>query len=229
MDVVYVLKKAKNDCQELRYSLRSLINMKHKKVFIVWYNPSWVKNIIHIEAEDNLWTKYKNVINKYKIICDDERISEDFILMNDDIYILEKLEKLEIYKKCSLKEHLDYIKKINNWKWPYYEVVHRVFELFPEWDSYNTHTPMIYNKKKLKKLLEKYWDQEISIRSLYWNTYKIPASRLDNKKVSDCKIKDFQHEEVNKLFMSSNDWAVHHNIFYKILDSKFSKPWAYEL
>jgi hypothetical protein len=87
MDVVYILREWYSDCLELRYSLRSLENIEHWKVFFIWWCPWWAKNIVHIKAADPYQVKSLNALHKIKIACSDERISDDFILMNDDFYI----------------------------------------------------------------------------------------------------------------------------------------------
>jgi CCR4-NOT transcriptional regulation complex NOT5 subunit len=48
----------------------------------------------------------QNVRDKYKIICECEDISDDFILMNDDFYILNKVEEIKYYHRGKLKKVL---------------------------------------------------------------------------------------------------------------------------
>ena len=228
MDVVYVLRKTNNDNIEFRYSLRSLKNLKHDKVFVVWHNPHRTKGLHHIFAEDKHECKYKNVFNKYKMICDDPDISDDFILMNDDIYMLKPVE-LQVYVKGTLKDHLEYIKESCWRKSIYYKMVQKIHKLFPDGYSYNTHTPMVYNKIKLKALLNRYWDEKISLRSLYWNIYGIEPKKLnENEKISDCKVHDLSKWLVNDKYMSTNNEATMYNLFYEVLDKFFRFKWEYE-
>lgn len=226
MDIVYVLRKWPMNSIELLYSLRSLENIEHWKVFIVWYRPNWIRNVIHIPAEDNLWSKYKNVMNKYNIICNDDRISDDFIFMNDDIYIIEKTEDLPYYTKWTLKAHLDYITG-TVWNTKYYEVIDKVYNIFPEWYSFNVHCPIVYNKEKLKDLIEVYIDDEISIRSLYWNTYIKEHIPFWEWEISDCKIKD-GYDWIDNKFLSSNDISAKSNEFIGKLQGKFPNESIYE-
>jgi len=116
MDIVYLVKKTKDDNIELRYSLRSLSNIKHDRVFFVWYKPKWIKNIIHIPYEDRN-TKFENVKDKHKIIS--ELDIEDFIYMNDDFYFLEKQE-VENYIIWTLQEQKKYINRRDGWSISYY-------------------------------------------------------------------------------------------------------------
>lgn len=231
MDVVYPFRDWPNNSIELRYSLRSLQNIDHGKVFIIWSKPDWINNIIHIQAEDNTWSKYLNVINKYKMICEDPRISEDFILMNDDIYINKKIDKIQIYTKWTLLGHMEYI--INMYgPSRYWEIMNKVYQIYPKWYSYNTHTPMIYNKKKLKEVLDEFWSSEISVRSIYWNKYDIESTEYKIWDVWDCKIykiRDVMIEYLkDKIYISSDDKISRYVYFEAIMKTLFPNKSKYE-
>ena len=172
MDVVYIVKETKDKNMELFFSLRSLQNIKYNRVFIIWYKPKWIKNIIHIDHQD-LKSKYENVKEKHKIIAD--LWLDDFIYMNDDFYFLEKQE-VKNYIIWTLQAQKKYIQR-RDWykKSKYYLWLDYIQNTF--WKdalSYEAHTPMIMNWQKLKDLINKYPDYKANIlRSLYWNYYKI--------------------------------------------------------
>lgn len=89
MDILYVIGKGSlaND-DELRYSLRSLASRCKDlgKIFIVGEKIDWLQNVCHIEAEDKHKKPWKNVLDKIRIACLNEELSEDFLLMNDDFF-----------------------------------------------------------------------------------------------------------------------------------------------
>lgn len=155
MDLVYPLIKWYNNNLELRYSLRSLTNLKYDNIYLLWYKPDWIKWIEHIEAEDNHYIKVVNVINKLKIVCEDDRISEDFILMNDDFYILKPTE-IKYFNQWTISEHID--RRESNWvfHWVYAECLRYTNLMFPYWLDFELHIPIIYNKTRLKELFAKY-------------------------------------------------------------------------
>lgn len=223
MDVVYVYRKWPINGIELRYSLRSLSNIEHWDVYIVWYKPDWIQNIIHIPMQDNLWSKYKNVINKYKTICEDERISDNFVLMNDDIYFLKEILEIPYYTRGSLKELVRYYKE-KYWQSSYMNVVEKVYNLYPDWASFNCHCPIVYNKKKLKKLLDKIEDDEISIRSLYWNKYKVKGVEY----WGDCKVFKWSMGIKDWEYLSTSDGAIYTTKIKEFLKRKFPKKCDYE-
>jgi len=239
MDIVYPVIRTRDDNLELRYSLRSLKNIKHNKVFIIWYKPKWVKNVIHIEYDDKNW-RWQNVIDKYRIACNDSRISDDFIWMMDDVFILEKITNIPYYKMCNIKDYLDYLEVRwikGNW---YYQAMEWLLEYYPEWDCFDTHTPIIYNKDKLNNIIEKYWWLRGSKRSLYCNEYwlewiywNFPDYKdiWSETKIDDCKCYNSETFKIIKWqkYLSSNYKTIKNKKIKKYMDTKFNKQSKYEI
>lgn len=224
MDVVYLLRRWPKDCIELKYSLRSLSNIQHDRVFIVWYRPRRIRKINHIQADDK-WYRFDNVINKYRLICNDERISDDFILMHDDNYILNKLDTIPYYKRWTLKEHKEAIYD-KFWENMYYKSINWVYEMFKKWYSFDVHTPIIYNKNKFKKIIDMYWWLVASKRSIYCNYYHIKWVKYEHK---DCKLYKGKLDIDDKAdFLSSDDNIVNEEKFINFIKQKFPNKSKYE-
>lgn len=232
LDVVYVFRPWPSDSIELRYSLRSLINIPHRNVYIVGALPNWINKdkVIHIPATDEDENPYKNVIRKYITICNTEEISDNFILMNDDIYFLKPTAVLPYYTQWTLKEYLNRIQHKNTGK--FYKNVEKVYKLFPKGNAFNTHTPIIYNKANLLKLIDKYKEESINIRSLYCNHYKIKwTSFYDEFGRYDIKIRNNRIQSIQNLsemrYLSTN-WDVNYKA-KQFLDNIFEKYYYFEL
>src|SRR5690554_3413219 len=91
IDVVYVYKQSGNG-DELKHSLRSLRNLAdfNGKVFIVGDSHTWFSNdITHIPCPSKTRNFYLDAEEKWLKAISDERISDNFIAMNDDMYITE--------------------------------------------------------------------------------------------------------------------------------------------
>lgn len=228
MDIVYVYKHWWGNWLELKYSLRSLVNINHNNVYIVWDKPDWAKNIIHIPVPDDKWSKYLNVLGKYRAICENENISENFVLMNDDMYIMEPITDIPYYIKWTLKEHIEYIKE-KHWDTKYCEVINRVYKKYKNWLAFTVHCPIIYNKQKLKKLLDTIWDEEISIRSLYWNMYNVPYEKYNKNDISDCKVYLMDRKYNLWRFLSSDDSSVRNMSFIRFMNQRFPSKCKYEI
>ena len=98
MDAVYIVGKGstKND-EELRYSLRSLCKnmLDLRKVYIVGHLPDFCQNVIHIPCEDRHDKRWKNALEKTRQAATADGITDEFLLMNDDFFMLEPFSGAE--------------------------------------------------------------------------------------------------------------------------------------
>lgn len=231
MDIVYTLKDRYNG-EELRYSLRSLGNVPHDKVFFVGGCPKWAANIIHIPTKQT-GTKYKNTTNNLKIACKDQRLSENFIYMNDDFFILEPIKTQElIYNNGTVQSVLDIKLKKYPLGNPYFNGMAQTKDFLQELGisdplSYELHIPFIFNKNKFLKMYEITGVKEIPCfhkRTVYGNLYLKGGEFMKDVKIfMDSK---FQPNELGK-FLSCDDSG-----FQKIghfLNNKFPTKSKYEV
>lgn len=87
MDVVYLCRPGENE--ELRYSLRSLVNMPHDQVWIFGGMPDWVRGVRWYQLPQ--WgAKYETTFRNLAEAVEHPEVSDPFILMNDDFYIMRK-------------------------------------------------------------------------------------------------------------------------------------------
>lgn len=214
MDIVYLLKNSPTN-EELTYSLRSLVNLTHDKVFLVGgcptnLNKSSLTHISIVQGPD----KYRNTTNAIQLVCKDSRLSENFVLMNDDFFILKPIK--------------DTINELNLTRGPIQEVVKEMVSR-PNSDSpymagmtqtnvflqdlgynmplsYELHIPMVFSKKQLLDVfLLKHLDSlsMIQWRSIYGNIYL-----KNSQKVEDVKVyHNFYHPIVSDKFLSTEDMS----------------------
>jgi len=223
MDIVYILREWADNCLELRYSLRSLKNIEHDKVYIIWYKPEWVENVIHISAEDPYKIKSLNALHKINIACNYKNISDDFILMNDDFYITKETE-IKYYNQWSIMDH--YLEKRDRLqRGSYINNLYKTFQLFPRWKDFSLHTPIVYNKVKFLALQTKYdMTQWYLLRNLYCNHYWIVWEYL-----KDFKIRNLEEiPEELPTFLSNLDCLIVSEEFKALLESLFPDQWRYE-
>lgn len=218
MNFVYISRGDEN--QELRYSIRSVEHhFPNSEVWVVGGISNWYKGKnIPLEQSSG---KYKNAVANLKTIVESDEIPEEFILMNDDFFILDKINtipyyhegllsvKIEKYKK--LKMDTNYIGKLGST----YAKLEKMG--FKEPLSYETHTPMLMAKSKLKEILQycpaNFW------RSLYGNIYQVGGEEIKDVKVYyRDRLSEISnnHQEQKIPFLSTDDES-----FIKIKDSLF--------
>lgn len=167
--------------QELKYCLRSI--EKHLTgyghIFIIGHKPAFLNDkVIHIPAsdEDKTFWKERNIFNKIMIACGDERVTEDFLFMNDDHFLLCNFigNGFPYYYSGYLMEYSDRPDQYGNSAKNTYDIMKVKNELARYWDI---HCPIIYNKTMFVQLSVYDWNKKYGycIKSLYCEHHNIDA------------------------------------------------------
>jgi len=204
MDFVYILGSGSNWLDnELRYSLRSLKNVKDKigKIWVVGKDSGFLKDVEHVPFPDDFKNKNQNALAKILFVCNEEPfLSEDFVLMNDDFYFL-KPQPIKNRARKSLKETLtDYRKRNINSK--YVAAMENTVAYLENNNlplvDYEVHYPLIINKEAFKKVFENIdWKANpLLFRSVYGNSVKLKTTRIkeDCKAYNDDDLKRMQNK-----------------------------------
>ena len=185
-DIVYILRDGKND--ELKYSLRSVEkNFKFKRVWFFGGKPPELKPDMFVRVFQEGDTKWEKVRNTLKLVCEDDRVTEDFWLFNDDFFVMKPVEKMTNYYDGTLKQRIEQIEAIIHGQQSVYskQLRHLLKTLqdagIDEPLNYAHHTPMLINRKKMLETLEKY-PNEPMFRALYGNINQIGGENMPDVK-----------------------------------------------
>lgn len=225
MDVVYLVRPGdRND--ELRHSLRSLVNLPVARVWMVGHRPSWVRDVEHIAGNRHGEVKARNVYDNLLLACSHPDMPERFVVMNDDFYILAPAEPLDIAARWrrSLADHIAGV-PVSEWRsglvaaqrWLRSQGVKEPL-------SYELHIPVTVDRGRLLKVLEEaspvrgvppQW------RTLYGNTWPIAGMQM-----ADVKVKRGM-KALPTPFVSSSDRSWRLPLFDP-LRARFSTPSRWE-
>lgn len=237
MDVVYTIKYAKVN-EELVYSLRSLCNIPHDKVYFIGGCPYNLNHryITWIPAA-TLATKYKTTTHNLEIAANLPKLSEEFIWMNDDFYILQKIKdpvaELNL-NKGSLHDSLNEFIKRNGICTAYMTGAEQTMSYMKTLGiqnplSYELHIPFIYNKSCVKTMLALKDIRKVPIlykRSVYGNLYYHNSTKTTDVKILRASKVDYTEWDKRK-FLSSSD--ITWDRVKPYLEKKFKDKSIYEL
>lgn len=241
MDVVYRYRRPHNT-DEIRYSLRSLTNISHDNVWIVGESPGgWVKDVNQIAVSQNGANKWINSRINLRVACENSDVSDDFILMDDDFYIMQPLDEIPILHRGPVSEAIQWYKNKrvkSRYVAGLIETVEilRYFGLSESFDlnAYNLHIPMIINKKKMlecldstEKLMPKTVPACLHIRTFYGNYWQIGG-----EKAEDVKVRRGNSPIPKGPFISTSDGAFNWTGKLGVkpyLQKAFSAPGPYEI
>lgn len=187
-DLVYILKNETVN-EEFRYSLRSVVKhaKNYGKIITIGGQVTGITTDVNILLRQVGKTKYDRVNITLKEICLNPLISDNFILMNDDFFLMQDLDmsKLKTYYRCSMSEYLEILVR-NKARSEYSGRLARVGMALEALNldnkCYELHIPMLFNKHKLLEVFGVFTGFT-GTRSLYGNYHKIKAIKSD-----DCKI-----------------------------------------
>ena len=237
MDIVYTLKPSLTN-EELIYSLRSLCNIPHERVYFIGGCPVNLnkKYITHIPTEVQS-TKYKTTTYNLSVAADLPELSEDFIWMNDDFFILHEIknpkEELNLYKG-TIRHVLEDFERRHGMLVNYMKGAQQTIEYLSTLGisnplEYELHTPFIYNKQKTKQMLELPGIHEVPVlykRSVYGNLYMNGGMQINDVKILRATKIDYGQFDARK-FLSTSD--ITWNDVAPYLKSKFPDKSCYEL
>jgi len=185
VSVVYTLcNQSHYNNAELRFSLRSIDKYLSNiaNVVIVGHNPPGFKNFDHIPARDSESIPDINIFNKLVLACQSDKVTDDFLFMNDDHFLFDYFDASEFpnFYCNSLKHYLERTKIRGG----YFGRVQNVARKYPDGKFFDVHTPIMYNKEKFLALRDHFdFEKGMVIKSLYGNEWNV-----DNPiEITDCK------------------------------------------
>jgi hypothetical protein len=237
MDAVYIVGPwAVNE--QLRYSLRSLAkNMPYvDKVWIVGSCPAWVSDevgkILLEPAED----KFDNQRQSLRAACADDRISEDFILMNDDMFALVELPELPVWHLGPLNLLIKRVRERGetpeNNQWVRGMVA--MLDQMRDWGyrnpkAYEAHVPLPFNRKRLAHLIDTTTRSPFLAGCVYGATQGPTGALGDNVKIGELGSHELLTAMVSGIpFLSTEDDAFEFGNVGLFLRTIFPDPCIYE-
>lgn len=190
---------------ELRFALRSV--EKHLTgygdVFIVGEKPDWLRNCIHIPCQDygdKTYDKERNIYTKIMAACADDRVTDDFLFMNDDHFLLQGYEAGNFPYYCQgwLSEYMT----VTDYK----HTVRNMLKVFPDDTPYfDVHAPIVYNKAKFEAALSQLdwsWPFGYCIKTTYCNA----VVGLQSVEYPDLKINQCHTGTQIQRLIASRPW-----------------------
>lgn len=221
-DLVYIVKEAENNV-DLKYSLRSVAKFcTFRKIWIVGYKPSWVKNVGYIKTLQK-GNKWKNSMLNYEQACKCPDISDNFVLMNDDFFAIRQIvDWRQETNKClgTIPEKIAALsskKALSRWQSAFIYAREILQKLNCKSDyNYEAHIPMIINKQNFITMLNmpimqdfQKTDKVLHKRSLYKNIF--PDTTIPPKKIVDVKLelqKDLSSISLDENWVSVYDYVI---------------------
>lgn len=231
-DIVYIVKPGDRN-EELRHSLRSLGNLPHDKVWIVGHTPEWIEGVHSIEG-NRYGAKWINTSDNIRIAAGHDGISDNFILLNDDFFIMEDasdiIDDTPYWWRYDLAEHVHKVRNSTTPKWR--DMLKNALDCLHDFGvesplSFTLHMPLLVDREKMSEALD-YFPTEINgvapePRTIYGNYWD-----MGREKKSDCKVVARSAKWRGGPFVSTYDGSFKSGKVGKQIRQMFDTPSPYE-
>jgi len=233
MDVVYRYRR-NGSGDELRYSLRSLINIPHDNVWVVGEDQPWLTRVRHLRRHQQSSNKWENSRGNLLAACRNDEISDDFILMDDDFFIMTPLQSIPTLHRGYIEDVIDsYARRhvTSNYSrgFPYTLELMKKMRIGAPYYCYELHVPIVINKAKLLESMDVLKGVKLEcnfhIRTWYGNFAKIGGTQS----------RDFKFGNLSKLpneptFLSTSNTSFRspNSVVRKYITRQFQEPSCYE-
>ena len=179
-DIVYVVRYSRQS-EELRYSLRSLANLPHGRVWIAGHMPEWATGVEHIRTNRKPGSHVDAKTN-LRAACEHPGVSETFIYMNDDFFVMQPHEQLPVM-------HRGPIAKVVGMATAYQRAIQKGMAILQakgiaEPLMYDLHAPMTVTKSGMLEALDiARSDFSLHERTLFGNLQGVGGVKAHNHKV----------------------------------------------
>jgi len=217
--IVIPLSKSTCDFIDLKYCLRSIDKYVkgYENIIIIGEKPKGIKGIGVLPFHETFSEVHKdrNILGKIQYACIQDRITEDFVFMNDDHIFTKETDitNYPFYHKGELTEALN---STGTYKLTMRHTLEYLQDNAKSTFNYDTHCPIIYNKQKFLATFEPI-DFDIpfgyGIKSMYGNLNDVEGEYMPDCKFTGKNTKEEVRERcVGRHIISCNETSLRHGL-----------------
>lgn len=211
MDVLYCLGSgSRYNNKEIYHSIRLLAkHCSYDRLWIIGDKPEDVPldtEYYYVPFTEN-FSATRNVFMKLVTMCQYTDISEDFLYMMDDVFIIKKIvpETYPLYHSGNIREY----KMLNPYLGEVLETKRYLERQKKPTLHFGVHCPIVYNKKKILEIDSFYWKYVNSKEKRYGLNPRILYGNWfdgDKRYIEDLKItKDFTLDAL-RIKIKDKEW-----------------------
>lgn len=229
MDAVYLFRDCGDD-SELRHSLRSLANLGQvDRVVVSGTHPDWLAgDVVRVAPSVHPPGKFLDAWANLVAAVEDPRVSDEFVLMNDDFFVLRPVDDLPVLARCTWPEWRPTISRGLMRRRATADAL-ALLDVDPV-AAYEGHRPLLIDKRIMRQVIpavdaQKQAVAPVWVRTVYGNAAHGGAGRL----AGDAKI--YSHKLVpgdDDDFVSTSDPAWSTGRVGEWLRARFPDPCRYE-
>lgn len=221
MDVIYPY-LATSDDFELRYSLRSLVNLVHGRVIIAGDRPSLTSGRVERVGVKRISDRYRSSTTNILHAIERAGVTGEFVMMHDDIFLLQPWAYRHEHRG-TIKEYLASGGAMGGYR----QALQTTFTMLVALGVsdplfFGMHTPAVYDARRFADLAREFKGKRFLMRTLYFNLFPQPSERGD-----DVKLKQWSGNAPVDV-LSISDEVGSNPQFRAWIAARFPEPSEYE-
>jgi hypothetical protein len=236
MDAVYLF-GGTDDGAQLRHSLRTVANLRQvDRVVVAGLAPDWLSgDVLHVPPDNHGPGKHADTWANLRAACLDRRLSDEFVLMNDDFFVLAPVDAVPVWHDGVLSGRALRTAHQDKRRDETLRVVEALAAPHAGRLSYELHVPIVMHRHLMGALMRRVeelrpgrrgvFDPPVWKRTLYGNV----AHPGEGTRHADVKIRDFDRvPAVGDLFTSTSDYTWRRGQVGRWLRERFDRPSPFE-
>lgn len=223
MDVVYPYISAPDDF-ELRYSLRSLVNIPHDRVIVAGDKPIVIGPAVQYVPEARVEDRYQSSTANIAAAIRAGGVKAEFVVMHDDIFVLRPWVFRHEHRG-TIAEYLRSGEASGQYR-SYIESTRDILLAKgiadPLW--FGLHTPTVYDAQRLLEMVDGFEGHRYLLRTLYHNLHPAPAERR-----GDVKARLWGEPSATADILSISDDVARSRGFRRWIAARFPDRCRYEI
>jgi hypothetical protein len=215
---------------EMRYCLRGI--EKHLSgvgnVFIIGHCPEWLLNVNHISCTEDARNRFRdrNIMLKMAKACNDPRVSDDFLMVHDDHFLLAD------YDAGAFPYY--HMGPMNEGQGQYGETKANTKSLlsFTEFNNYDAHCPILFNKQLfMRSVALADWSKWYGycLKTLYCVMNGIQGEHIDDIKIRlPLKADEIRSQIAGRSWFSIGDRCFTEGGMMEVLNELYPNKSKYE-
>jgi glycosyltransferase involved in cell wall biosynthesis len=214
---------------ELRFCLRAIERLLkgYRNIYIVGHLPRWCTNVVHIKHSE-YHPKANNIHDKVAAACKHPDITDDFILFNDDYFLVQAVDA-PIYPYYYSDSALDEVMTRPKAD-PYRRLVVDTYSEINTARYYDIHCPIVINKEAfLSQTYNRKYEGGILVKTSYCAHFQPVNSikRADPILRDKHTIEEIRAIELTTDLISIHDTAINPDLI-EWIETKYPYPSSYE-
>lgn len=222
MDVIYPYRRSAYDF-ELRYSLRSLVNLPHDRVIIAGDRPG-LNDLVTCVPVAPQGDAYLSSSANILAACEASN-ADQVVVMNDDIFLMAPWT----FRHENRGRIADFLRSGRS-SGRYRQMIEATQAILAGEGIadplfFGVHTPTVYDRLALMEVIRRFHGQPSLLRTIYHNLHPQPSVQVEDVKVQ--RWPSYRLPEVGAV-LSVSDYCASQPAFRRWIAERFPKPSRYE-